>query len=185
MKNTVLACVVSSALAVWSTLPGSPAGATTSGASPSSTELPLAAPNPTAPNPTAPKPAAPKPAAPNSVLSMLGKSPEELFARFGVPSNGGYGGGLLQLHYPGRGGKEGVFVFHHDVAVQVPAEDFEPARINWPVPGRAHMGQRIETAIHLLGNPAEVSSGTSTAQLRFSDGSVVMVCCGRVLPIPG
>ena len=113
---------------------------------------------------------------------LLGRSPDDVIALFGVPSDASAGHAVMHFTYDAPDGGTGVFVFHQGVAVQVPAKDFKPAKIKRPSPQEAYAGQNIASAVAVLGNATDVTQGSNSATLRYANGTKVTVMHGRAFP---
>ncbi|MBK8977389.1 MAG: hypothetical protein IPM29_15870 [Planctomycetes bacterium] len=117
--------------------------------------------------------------------SLLGASPEDVIADFGVPHEWHCGATWFRFEYEGPDGDRARFTFHADVAVEVPAAGFRPARIESPGADAIYAGLDVETAVRRLGDPTDVTFGTLSIDLGFADGRRVAVAHGRVFPSRG
>ena len=112
----------------------------------------------------------------------LGKSPDQVIAKFGLPDDYTIGAGVLEFIYKGKDGKQGKFAFAGDVAIAAPAAKFAPARIRPAPKDDVYVGEPIGEAIKVLGQPVGYSFGASTVQARYPDGTEVLFVGGRVFP---
>ena len=113
--------------------------------------------------------------------SLLGKSPDQIIDRFGVPHEISAGVAVLKFMYEDESGKRARFAFHADVAVAVPDDGFQPALITRPPTDKPYDGQRVEMAVLRAGNAARVNVGPGSISLEYANGMEMKLCQGRVM----
>jgi len=113
---------------------------------------------------------------------LLGKSPDEVIQQHGVPDMASASATHLKFSYRDAEGNQADFFFHDDCAVKVPAPGFQPAKVTAPPAGKVYAGQKVTSAVGLLGNPRKTSVGSNAIQLTYPNGQSVMLQHGRVFP---